>query len=468
LLQVYKAAFCLSFYFYVAPVLKYASGMSSAGAAAAVLLLAGVRIRTRVAKERCVERDKFVRKAKAHNKLGRIFYAKRVFENARGQYEAAIKLDPSYASAHYNLGMCLDDLGKTSLAVEHMEAAARLKPSFVEAHSYLAFVLMKLDSSKGEAGAPQLERSMKHCQIAIKLRPDFSEAHYNLATVMRRLGHQDEAVRHTWRMFEEAKVGLSSRMRIKCRAAPFTGAAMTSQSRWSVVCVKWGTKYGAEYVNKLARGVRANIVDPQIRDALDFYCFTDDATGIETLEDAAGEGMDGEGVEAAVIVRPLKAGWRDWWNKALLFSPDVGLRGRVMYIDLDTVITGPLDLALAGYKGTFATMSTDGMLNEQRSDGYNSSVMLWDADEGSCNLIYEVLAEHYQHIRKFIYKFDHWLELLVQGADILQEAFPGQFVEFKQYEESSVAQQQQARLVTFPLHPKPHESDSQWVKEWWV
>ena len=38
-----------------------------------------------------------------------------------------------------------------------------------------------------------------------------------------------------------------------------------------------------------------------------------------------------------------------------------------MYIDLDTVITGPLDDALVGYCGTFATLATDGMLNEQRT-----------------------------------------------------------------------------------------------------
>ena len=140
-----------------------------------------------------------------------------------------------------------------------------------------------------------------------------------------------------------------------------------------------------------------------------------------------------------------------------------------MYIDLDTVITGPLDDALAGYCGTFSTLATDGMLNERRTGGYNSSVMMWDADDGSCASIYDTLAAHYDTVHRFLYKFDHWLELMVptESCDILQRLFPGHFVEFKQYERDR-DHQEQARLVTFPLHPKPHDCVAAWVKEKWV
>lgn len=44
------------------------------------------------------------------------------------------------------------------------------------------------------------------------------------------------------------------------------------------------------------------------------------------------------GVDALVITA-LSQGW---WNKIVLFSPDSGLRGRVLFIDLDTVITASL------------------------------------------------------------------------------------------------------------------------------
>jgi hypothetical protein len=72
-----------------------------------------------------------------------------------------------------------------------------------------------------------------------------------------------------------------------------------------VVCVKWGTKYGAEYVNKLFNGVKRNLAPLNFM----FYCFTDDATGLDK----------------DVTVKPLPTGWKHWWNKAALFADESGL-----------------------------------------------------------------------------------------------------------------------------------------------
>ena len=44
-----------------------------------------------------------------------------------------------------------------------------------------------------------------------------------------------------------------------------------------MVCVKWGALYGAEYVNKLYRGVRRQL---SIDLAPRFICFTDDPTDL--------------------------------------------------------------------------------------------------------------------------------------------------------------------------------------------
>ena len=43
-----------------------------------------------------------------------------------------------------------------------------------------------------------------------------------------------------------------------------------------VVCVKYGTKYGADYVNKLFRGVKNNLNLPH-----KFICFTDDPNELD-------------------------------------------------------------------------------------------------------------------------------------------------------------------------------------------
>ena len=50
----------------------------------------------------------------------------------------------------------------------------------------------------------------------------------------------------------------------------------------TVVCVKWGSKYGAEYVNRLAAGVQRNLT---LKHRI--VCFTDDREGIDEGIDIA-------------------------------------------------------------------------------------------------------------------------------------------------------------------------------------
>lgn len=91
--------------------------------------------------------------------------------------------------------------------------------------------------------------------------------------------------------------------------------------------MKWGDKYGPEYVNRLYNMVERNTTLP-----FKFICFTDNA----------------DGLLPEVSVRPLpdmplppdkERGWR----KLSLFRDDVGLEGRVLFLDLDVVIVGNID-----------------------------------------------------------------------------------------------------------------------------
>lgn len=73
----------------------------------------------------------------------------------------------------------------------------------------------------------------------------------------------------------------------------------------TVACVRWGDKYGAEYVERLAAGVRRHL-----RRDHHFVCYTDD---MEALRGTVG-----------IAARPLGTAcgeeWRGWWHKAFLFS----------------------------------------------------------------------------------------------------------------------------------------------------
>lgn len=97
----------------------------------------------------------------------------------------------------------------------------------------------------------------------------------------------------------------------------------------NVVCMKWGTLYGAHYVNRLYRGVARNLTIPYR-----FVCFTDDP----------------EGVEPPIECKPLPPitlpdGY-EWsaFRKIALFAPQVeDLTGATLFLDLDVVIIGNMD-----------------------------------------------------------------------------------------------------------------------------
>ncbi len=104
----------------------------------------------------------------------------------------------------------------------------------------------------------------------------------------------------------------------------------------NVVCMKWGTLYGPEWVNKLYGMVARNTTWK-----LRFICLTDDSTGIRpeveclplpqlTLDTA--KGATGRGKTDP------------WWNKISLYRTDLAdLKGMTLYLDLDVVVVSNID-----------------------------------------------------------------------------------------------------------------------------
>lgn len=97
-----------------------------------------------------------------------------------------------------------------------------------------------------------------------------------------------------------------------------------------VMCMKWGTLYPSVYVNVLYRAVRAHLSGSHR-----FVCLTDDPEGLDPA------------IESYPIP-PLPLRPQDWqhgaWPKLGVFVPELhGLKGRALFIDLDSVIVGSLD-----------------------------------------------------------------------------------------------------------------------------
>ncbi|MFP5077722.1 glycosyl transferase [Rhizobium sp. YIM 134829] len=99
-----------------------------------------------------------------------------------------------------------------------------------------------------------------------------------------------------------------------------------------VICINWGTKYGAKFINRLYAMVARNITPP-----FSFTCFTDTREGLNP--NILCEDLPPLEVAAMPVNTP------GIWNKSRLWGPKLGsLQGPVLFLDLDLVIVRSLDV----------------------------------------------------------------------------------------------------------------------------
>lgn len=87
---------------------------------------------------------------------------------------------------------------------------------------------------------------------------------------------------------------------------------------YNIICVKFGKKYNAEFVNKLYSDCNGNCSDN-----FDFYCYTDDITDIDS---------------SIKIINPIGPTLKGVWNKLTLFHPEFPVKGKNIFLDLDVFI----------------------------------------------------------------------------------------------------------------------------------
>ena len=83
-------------------------------------------------------------------------------QEAIPQYEAALRLNPELAQAHYNLGFALEGVSRMQEAIPQYEEAVRLKPDYADAHNNLAGILR----AQGK-----LQEAIDHYEQAIREKP---------------------------------------------------------------------------------------------------------------------------------------------------------------------------------------------------------------------------------------------------------------------------------------------------------
>lgn len=133
-----------------------------------------------------------------------------------------------------------------------------------------------------------------------------------------------------------------------------------------VICMKWGTKFPAEDVNRLYRMTRA-AVSGELR----FWCVTDNP----------------DGIDPAISTLPLPTvpvvgdGFDRGWLKLGLFADTLqGPRGPTLFMDLDVVIVGSID-PLFELPGTFRVIKDYKPFRFRNSYTGNTSVFRYEAGQ---------------------------------------------------------------------------------------
>ena len=129
------------------------------------------------------------------------------FDDAIDSYKNALKINPHFAEAYYNMGIAQKGTGDLEEAIESYKQALKIKPNYVEAYYNMGNLL----KDKGD-----LEEAIESYKQALKIKPDHAEAYNNIGITLEDNGDLEGAIDSYKQAikinsdFAEAKVNLIS------------------------------------------------------------------------------------------------------------------------------------------------------------------------------------------------------------------------------------------------------------------
>jgi hypothetical protein len=157
-----------------------------------------------------------------------------------------------------------------------------------------------------------------------------------------------------------------------------TSAPTIDDSKVTVLCVRFGHKYGPEYVERLRNMVSRHMTVPY-----EFACLTDDRRFMPNVR---------------ILYQPSAGYIRPWWHKVHMFDPGLEIQGRILYFDLDVVICGNIDKLASNLGNTFYGIQDFNRKFHPSWKSLNSSVMSWI--HGTQNDIWQQFAENKQQAQR--------------------------------------------------------------------
>ena len=153
-----------------------------------------------------------------------------------------------------------------------------------------------------------------------------------------------------------------------------------------ILCLKHGTKYSADYVNKLYNGVKRHCTLD-----FEFVCLTDDPRGINEN----------------IKILSLPGGISGWWCKPYMFSKDLPLKGVVLYMDLDVVIANNIDKLFTYEPNRWCTIRDFTRAMRPKWHKYNSSIVRYRV--GELDFVWTEYQKDRINIEKRLHGDQDWL-----------------------------------------------------------
>jgi hypothetical protein len=271
---------------------------------------------------------------------------------------------------------------------------------------------------------------------------------------------KSQYTKEEWRIIKEQR---KQEKQQKALAEVVSSSPPSAKNKYYVLCLKHGTKYSADYVNKLYNMVKRNCTLDY-----EFVCLTDDARDINPN----------------VKIIPLPGGISGWWCKPYMFSKDLPLNGTVLYMDLDVVIASNIDKLFTYQPHHWCTIRDFTRVMRPKWHKYNSSIVRFKA--GELDFVWTEFDKDKIEIQKRLHGDQDWLYEVThkrQGAMLYPDSWilswKWEVRKSREFERGGVRGQRKLRMIetvtprveccvcVFHGDPNPEHCEDPWVVDNW-
>jgi len=262
---------------------------------------------------------------------------------------------------------------------------------------------------------------------------------------------------------EEAKRLMDER-RLQKEIDALEDSDIDTSGNYYILCLKHGQKYSANYVNRLYSMVKRNCTLQ-----FTFACLTEDPMGLH--ED--------------IKIIPLPRHLTGWWCKPYMFSKDLPIKGTILYMDLDVVVSGNIDKLLTYQPHQWCTIRDFTRAMRSNWPKYNSSIIRFST--GQLDFLWEKFKIQYKDIMRkyhgdqdylyeetrrvkpaFLYP-DSWIQSWKWEVRKSREFAPGGRKGSRTFKhiEHNAKPRVECCVCVFHGDPNPEHCEDQWVVDNW-